>query len=116
MASTLLKQSALHTSARGQYTGHVAFPFRMTGGVVLATCWELGSFDLVSCPDPTGHETSLDLDVAAVPAEVIGKAWGDEASGNLLQTFWDLSLLEEQTSSGSKETCLRSIKGNARYK
>ena len=34
--------------------------------------------------------------MAAVPAEVSGEAWGDEASGNLLQTFWDLSSLEEQ--------------------
>ena len=51
----------------------------MRGGVVLATCWK-----------------SFDLDMAAVPAEVSGEAWGDEASGNLLQTFWDLSSLEEQ--------------------
>ena len=34
--------------------------------------------------------------MAAVPAEVNGEGWGDEASGNLLQTFWDLSSLEEQ--------------------
>ena len=47
--------------------------------MVLATCWK-----------------SFDLDMAAVPAEVSGEAWDDEASGNLLQTFWDLSSLEEQ--------------------
>ena len=62
----------------------------MTGGVVLATCWESFDLVLVSCPAPTGHETSLESDMSAVPAEVIGEAWGDEASGNLLQTFWDL--------------------------
>ena len=34
--------------------------------------------------------------MAAVSVEVNGEGWGGEASGNLLQTFWDLSSLEEQ--------------------
>ena len=53
--------------------------------------------------------------MAALPAEVIGEAWGDEASENLLQTFWDLSSLEEQKRR-SKEACLRPKGNYSRYK
>ena len=34
--------------------------------------------------------------MAAVPVEVSGESWDGGGSGNLLQTFWDLSSLEEQ--------------------
>ena len=48
--------------------------------------------------------------MAAVPAEVNGEGWGDEASGNLLQTFWDLSSLEEQKRLQAAKTLISGLR------